>query len=93
MRANMILAVTVALGFACASAQKPRPLQANAVATDGTPVVSNDPKKKVVCSYETLVGSHIPSKSCRYEEEADAQRSETQLMLRNYTPPNLRTGN
>jgi len=59
MRRKMIFGVTVALGFACASAQKPRPLQANALATDGTPVVSNDPKKKVVCSYETLVGSHI----------------------------------
>ena len=83
MRGTMILGVTVAIGFACASAQKPRPLQANALATDGTPVVSNDPKKKVVCSYETLVGSHIPSKTCRYEDEVDAQRTETQLMIVN----------
>jgi hypothetical protein len=83
MRGNIILVVTAALAFACASAQKPRPLQANALATDGTPVVSNDPKKKVVCSYETLVGSHIPSKTCRYEDEVDAQRTETQLMIVN----------
>jgi len=83
MRREMILGVTVAIGFACASAQKPRPLPANALATDGTPVVSNDPKRKIVCSYDTLVGSHIPSKTCRYEDEVNAQRSETQMMILN----------
>ncbi|HEY4883834.1 MAG TPA: hypothetical protein VII08_09355 [Myxococcales bacterium] len=92
MPRKMIVGVTVALGFACASTQKPQPLQANAVATDGTAVVSNDPKRRVVCTYETLVGSHIPSKSCRYQDEVEAQRAETQQMLRNYKPPNLRTG-
>jgi hypothetical protein len=56
---------------------------------DGTPVatVGPAPKGKIICSMEIPVGTHIPERVCRYEDDADSIRDETQQMLRNATQP------
>jgi hypothetical protein len=79
---NVIACVAVALGFACA-AQKP-PLQVyvpDRLAKGGTEVAQAD-HRKIICKYDMLVGTHIPEKTCRYEDEVDDARRETQDMLR-----------
>jgi len=80
---NVIACVAVALGFACASAQRP-PVQVyvpDQLAKGGSEVASVG-DKKVICKYEMQTGSHIPEKTCRYEDEVDSARRETQDMLR-----------
>jgi hypothetical protein len=90
---NVIACIGAALGFACATAQKP-PVMVyvpNHLAKGGTEVASTDSKRKIICKYEMGTGSHIPEKTCRYGDEVDDQRRETQDMIRGYVPPNLRT--
>jgi hypothetical protein len=101
MRKNVLPGAALVIGFACASAQKSQAPQSLASKTPdykanaGTAVASNDPaksKRKVICTYEAIVGSHIPEQTCRYEDEVNAQRGETQDTIRNYRNPNLHTG-
>jgi hypothetical protein len=83
---NLIACVAVALGLACA-AQKP-PLQIyvpDQLAKGGTEVAQAD-HRKIICKYEMLVGTHIPEKTCRYEDEIDDARRETQDMIRAALP-------
>jgi hypothetical protein len=79
---NVIACVAVALGFACV-AQKP-PLQIyvpDRLAKGGTEV-AQEGHRKIICKYETGTGTHIPEKTCRFEDEIDDGRRETQDMLR-----------
>jgi hypothetical protein len=73
-----------ALGLACASTQtKQQTTSGNVAATTANPnakdATASDSKGsgKVVCTYETPVGSHIPEKRCFYQEDIDAVRRET----------------
>lgn len=92
----MLAALIVAVGFGCAS-QKPqqKTQQASTGAGQaGDVVASNDKSKRaMVCTFETPSGSHIPEKTCRYQDEVDAQRQETQDTIRAYRNPSNRTGN
>ena len=44
--------------------------------------VQDEAGKPVVCVYETPVGTHIPQKTCRYRNEVDQERQETQDKMR-----------
>jgi len=80
---NLIACVAMAVGVACA-AQKP-PLQVyvpDQLAKGGTEVAQTTDHRKIICKYDMLVGTHIPDKTCRYEDEVDDARRETQDMLR-----------
>ncbi len=74
------LAVAAAtLGVACASARKST-ASGSAAATKSSPTNAQtyDTKNgKVVCRYETSVGTHIPERRCFYEEDVDVVRRET----------------
>jgi hypothetical protein len=56
---------------------------------EGTPAatVGPAPKGKLVCAMEIRVGTHIPERVCRYEEDIDGVRDETQEVLRKGTQP------
>ncbi len=41
---------------------------------DAKAVAATDPGKKLVCTFEADVGSHIPQKVCRKQEDIDAAR-------------------
>jgi hypothetical protein len=78
------------LAASCASTQ-PGTRTAGTVAAagyksrEGTPVTTSGPapQGKIICAMETPVGSHIPERVCRYEDDADLIRAETQQVLRN----------
>jgi len=40
--------------------------------------------KKVVCTFEETVGTHIRERVCRYQDDVDSERVDTQDMLRRY---------
>jgi hypothetical protein len=89
---NFWIAIAVAVcGFACvAPAKKTLPVS-NAARNAATPYQSN--YGKVVCTYETSVGSHIPEKRCVYEEDADQARRETQNELIQHPHTQLQRAN
>ena len=91
---KVIACVAVTLGSACASAQKPPVVvQVPARLAKGGTEVASAEHRKVICKYEVGSGTHIPEKTCRYEDEVDDQRRETQDMLRGAAPKSTRTGN
>lgn len=84
-------------GLACASAQRTRTagtqLASGDPAAKGGMALAKDDHRKVICQYEILVGSHIPEKTCRLEEDVDSTRQATQDTLRRIeVPTNVRTG-
>jgi len=100
LRSKIIAFAAAAIGIACASPEKAKVNQASAVqATDSTPrsgpVASNDQtkeKKHVVCDYEIRVGTHLREEVCRYQEDIDKERVETQHVLERQNKQNA-TGN
>ncbi|MGZ6125928.1 MAG: hypothetical protein ACXWLR_13260 [Myxococcales bacterium] len=99
MRINLIAGLIAGLGFACASAQTTQaPANLAGKVSDpagqggGAVGPEEKAKRKMVCTYETLVGSHIPQKTCRDEDDSAAQRGETQDMIRGLVPKNTHTG-
>ena len=100
MRSKIVAIAAAAIGIACASPEKAKVNQASAVqATDSTPrsgaVASNDQTKEtkhVVCDFEIRVGTHMREKVCRYQEDIDEERVETQHALERQNKQNA-TGN
>lgn len=85
LRANLAVMIMIAL-CACAGANKPQRVAAASdyKAKDGTAVSSagqTQPKGKIVCEDEMPLGSHIPERVCRYQEDVDSVRQETQEKL------------
>ena len=86
---SVFAVVAAAIGIACASPGKAKVSQASVVqATDSKPlngpVASNDQTKEtsnVVCDFEERVGTHMREKVCRYQEDIEAERVETQRMI------------
>ena len=64
------------LGLACATAQK-KAVSPAANSHRNAVTEYETASGKVVCTYETPVGSHIPEKRCVYQEDADLVRRET----------------
>ena len=101
MRNKIIAVVFAAIGVAsCASPEKAKVNQASAVQATTSmpgsgPVASNDQtkeKKHVVCDYEIRVGTHLREEVCRYQEDIDEERVETQHVLERQNKQNA-TGN
>jgi hypothetical protein len=96
LRASLTLMSMVAF-CACASAKKsPRTVAAaDYKAKDGTATASAGQAKpggKIVCEEELPLGSHIPERVCRYQEDMDANRQETQDVLHANPAKNTRPG-
>ena len=80
------------LGFACATAQKKAALPA-AHSERNSATEYQSSSGKIVCTYETPVGSHIPEKRCVYKEDADAVRRETvDRIIQNPHPQGIKGG-
>jgi len=90
LRSKIVAGVAIAISLACASPEKTKASQAAVVkASDSklgnAPVASKDQQKNtkdVVCTFEERVGTHMREKVCRYQEDIDSQRVETQEILR-----------
>jgi hypothetical protein len=82
---SKLLAFCISLSLlACATQQKS--VTASPVTTSKglSDKMSADNKRPMTCSYEMPVGSHIPQKTCRYNDDMEAQRQETQDMFREH---------
>ena len=94
MRSKIIAGVAAAIGFACASPEKAKVSQATAAQANdskprngGSAVASSEHMKdgkKVICTFEETIGTHIREKVCRYQEDIDSERADTLDMLRRY---------
>jgi hypothetical protein len=95
---SVFAVVAAAIGIACASPGKAKVNQASVVqATDSKPlngsVASNDQtkgKKHIVCDYEIRVGTHLREEVCRYQEDIDEERVETQHVLERQNKQNAK---
>jgi hypothetical protein len=96
MRKSLSLIAMVAV-CACAGVNRTQQTTkaANYKAKDGTPVASNGqpaPGGTIVCDEEMPVGSHIPKKVCRYQEDVDQARYDTQDFLHAHPAENVKPG-
>ncbi len=95
MHGNIIAASALAFGFACASQQRNvttlRDRGSN-LNVQENPTASNDAKGKFVCTYQTNTGTHIPERTCRYQDQIDVERQQTQDKLIEQKPVQQRQG-
>jgi hypothetical protein len=92
MKSVMGLLLAALCGCAGARAKPTTVAAADYKAKDGTPAAAAGqpaPQGKMVCEEEMPLGSHIPRRVCRYQEDIDANRQETQEKLR--AQPNVQT--
>lgn len=94
MQSKIIAGVAAAIGMACASPEKAKVNQATVVQANevkprngGSAMASSEHMKdgkKVVCTFEETIGTHIRERVCRYQDDIDSEREDTQDMLRRY---------
>ena len=86
MRSSMLAFCISVAALSCATPQKsvaPSPVGAAANKALAEKV-SADTKRPMTCTYEMPLGSHIPERVCRYTDEVEAQRQETQDHFREH---------
>jgi len=85
-RTVVALASILALASACAgpsaTAAGNAPLKAQAGATQPAATTAIPEQKKLVCQMERPVGSNIPRKICRTQEQIDRERDAAQDKMR-----------
>jgi hypothetical protein len=90
MRITPLVVLTIALPLiACATPPRERALSRAVVLANnmcgrpGVQAASNDPKgERMLCEFETPVGSHVPQCVCRDEQQTVADRENAQQYLR-----------
>ena len=92
MRNGWVAIAMAAAALACAPARKNTAVASAAKSPAKNAQTYDTANGRVVCVYETTVGSHIPERRCFYKEDLDATRRETVDRLIQHTNTTLMKG-